>query len=134
MPESRGARTLVLAGCIGIGALASLPAAGQAAAVQQPGAKATATGTWKIRTTDCAFGCHLTVTVAQEGHVLTSPTDPNVYGTISGKVMVLADSVSPGDRWECEGNLHKTDTKWRGGFTAVSGTTTTTGTFTATKS
>ena len=120
-----------LAAAIGTGALCVVPVAGQAGAVGGTGSATTVSGTWKITTTDCAFGCTLTVKVLQSGHVLTSPGDPNVYGSISGKVMTLADAVAPGTLWECSGNLKKGHTRWRGIFTAVSGTTTTTGTFTA---
>jgi len=134
MARSGRASMRVVAMSIGLGALSVLPLAGQAGAAQPTVTRATVTGTWKIRTTDCAFGCTITVTVHQKGHVLTSPTDPNVYGSISGNVMVLDRTVAPGKLWQCEGNVRMADTKWRGGFTAITGTTTTSGTFTATKS
>ena len=139
MAGSKNPLMRMLAMAVGLGALGVLPLAGQAgtaqAAVTRPAVIApTVTGTWKIHTTDCAFGCYITVAVVQSGHVLSSPTDPNVHGTKSGMVMVLARSVAPGKLWECVGNVRKVDTKWAGGFTAVIGTTTTTGTFTATKS
>jgi hypothetical protein len=122
-----------LAGSIVLGALGMLPLAGQAGAAQPAATKATVTGTWKIRTTDCVFGCNITVTVVQKGHVLTSPTDPELHGTISGKVMVLARLMATSKVWGCEGDVKKADTKWGGSFASVSGSTITTGTFTATK-
>ncbi len=86
-------------------------------------------GTWKMTTTDCVYGCSATIALVQSGAILTDPSNPNVYGTISGRVIDVSLTLSPGHLWQCTGNLNKKFTKIKKGlFTAISVTTTTTGT------
>ena len=116
-----------------VGGLAVTSVAGAGPASPSATAKSV-TGTWHMTTTDCLYGCSATLALVQSGATLTDPSNPNVYGTISGRVMDVTLTVSPGHLWACTGTLNKKLTKIRKGlFTAIAVTTTTTGTCTMVK-
>ena len=76
------------------------------ASVASPGAAAKkVNGTWRMTTTDCVYGCSATIALVEKGAILTDPSNPNVYGTISGRVMDVSVTLSPGHLWQCTGNL-----------------------------